>query len=226
MPTKAEKDAAKAAKAAKLAAKNTLPPDTDPATTKQPEPTAPKVPAGEQVVTMKVTDIQAMIEKAIAQSKVEAVAPLRPKRVKEHQAHVWRLDGKWVVDFVDQNINPETGEKIDMYKKEKVHAWDKFNEQRREFEAWIEIKFHDDSTKKIPLSTYVKNRLLIYCTIIKREQEDLSYSMGEVEKKKEVGDQLVGTGVMIDQIVEMYEETFIVKTPEGLELKIPAYAIA
>ena len=188
---------------------------------------------GEEVVTMRKADIEAMIQKAIADNKLEEVKPLRPKRVKEHMAHVWRLDGRWIVDFVDQNIDKATGKKIDEYRTEKLHSWQKFNEQRREFESWIEVVFEPSEdpeapkTKIIPLTTYLKNRLHVYCLIVKRDQKDLSYSIGMVEKKKENADgMLVGTGVMIEQMVELYEETFTIKVPEGKELVIPGYALA
>ena len=46
---------------------------------------------------------------------------------------------------------------------------------------------------------YIERRTGVYCLIVKRENVDKSYSIGEVEKKKEVGDKQVGTGVMIDQ---------------------------
>lgn len=192
-----------------------------PATTPKTEPTAP---ANEAMV--KLSDVKNLIAEAIAQSKIEANAPIKMKKVTEHHAHVWRLDGKWIVDFADRNIDKATGNKIDPYIKEKLHAYQKWNEQKREFEAWIEVVFQDGSTKDISLPSYVKNRVLVYCPITERFKKDISYSIGEVEKKKEVGDKLVGTGVMVEQTVEMYEETFKVKTPDGEILTIPAYAIS
>ena len=163
-----------------------------------------------------LSQVQAMIDEAIAKSKNPQV--IKRKHVTEHTAHVWRFDGKWVVDFVDKNT--------DEYKKGKVHAFQKFNEQKRAYETWIDLKFHDGSTKEVPLTTYVDNRIMVRCPIIKRHQKDMSYSQGEVEKKKEVGDKLVGTGVLVDQTVEAYEETFEIKTPEGDVYMIPAHAIA
>lgn len=175
---------------------------------------------------MFISDVKKLINEALAEQAKQANKPLRPKKVTEHHVHVWRLDGKWVIDFVDQNINKETGKKIDEYKKSRVHSWNKFNEQKREFEAWIELQFNDGSTKPIPLVTYLQNRSLVYCPILKREKIDQTYSVGEVEKKKEMGDRLVGTGVMVDQIVERYDEVFHLKTPEGQTLVINDYALA
>lgn len=167
--------------------------------------------------TVKMSDVAKMIADAIANSK-EAEKPQKAKRVTEHYAHVWRFDGKWVVDFKDRNTDP--------YIKEKVHSFNKFNEQRREFESWIELIFDDGSTKEIPLTTYIKNRVLVYCPIIKRHQIDKTYSIGEIEKKKEVNDKLIGTGVMIDQEVNIVEESFELKTPDGVVRTLPAYVIA
>ncbi len=167
---------------------------------------------------MKISDVKALIAEALAQQKQDANTPIKIKRVTQHTAHVWRFDSKWVVDFKDRNTDP--------YHKEKVHAYQKFNEQLRQFEAWVELVFEDGTTKDIPLTTYVKNRVLVYCPIIERMKIDRSYSMGEVEKKKEVGDKYVGTGVLIDQEVTRYDEVFKIKTPEGTILELPDYVIA
>lgn len=180
--------------------------------------------AGDRMIAM--SEVQAMIAEALAHQQQTASGPVKVKKVTEHHAHAWRFDGKWVVDFVDRNIDPTTGEKVDSYIKEKIHAYQKFNEQRREFEPWIEIKFQDGTTKNMPLNNYVKNRVLVYCTIIKRHELDKSYSIGEVEKKKEEGDKLVGTGILVDQDVNMVEETFEVKTPNGETLMLPWYVVA
>lgn len=157
-----------------------------------------------------------MIDKALAGMK-EAEKPQKPKRITEHMAHVWRLDGKWVVDFQDRNTDP--------YVKDKIFAFNKYNADKREFESWIELIFEDGSKKEISLYNYIQNRVLVYCTIIKRHQVDKSYVIGEVEQKKEVGDKLVGTGVMVDQEVTMVGEVFEVKTPEGEILKLNSYVI-
>lgn len=167
---------------------------------------------------MKITDVKALIAEAIAAAKAEGSGPVKVKRVTEYMAHVWRFDGKWVVDFKDRNEDP--------YVKDKIHAYQKWNDQRRQFEAWIEIVFDDGTSKDIPLTTYVKNRVLVYCPIIKRHQIDKSFSIGEVEKKKEEKDKLVGTGILVDQEVQQYEEVFEVKIAGGKVLKIPSYAIA
>lgn len=181
-------------------------------------PLAPvAIPSNEKEGYMKITDVKALIAEALAQQAAESKQPIKLKKVTEHTAHVWRLDGKWVVDFKDRNTDP--------YIKEKIFSYQKFNAELREFQAWIEVVFEDGTTKDLPLNTYVKNRTAIYCPIIKRHQVDKSYSIGEVEKKKEQGDKLVPTGVVVDQEVTMYEEVFEVKTPTGA-LNIPAYAIA
>ncbi len=191
----------------------TPPPPTDPL---PPTPPVTEKTGDEKEVTMKVSDIKKLIAQAIIESKESA--PIKPKKVTEHHVHVWRLDGKWVVDFKDRNV--------DEYYKGKIHSFQKFNEQKREFEAWIEVVFQDGTTKELPLYRYVQNRHLVYCQLVKRHLADQSYVIGEVEKKKEVGDKLVGTGVMVDQTVEKYETTFEVKLPDGTVLMLPEYVIA
>lgn len=177
-----------------------------------PTPTIPKEEA-----TMKVSDVKKLIAEAIANSKNET--PTKLKRVLEHNPHVWRLDGKWVVDFTDRNTDP--------YVKKPIHSYQIFNDKTREFESWIELVFHDGTKKEIYLKNYVQNRTPIYCTVVSKEKIDKSYSIGEVEKKKEWGDsgRATGTGVIIDQTVEMYQEIFTIKTPDGEVLKVPDYAL-
>lgn len=198
---------------------------TSPTNTQQPpapKPTQISKPAQEAMVPL--SQVKALIAEAMA-AVADKDKPVKVKRATEHHAHVWRLGGKWVVDFADRNWNYETNEPIDPYVKDKIHAYQLFNQQKREFEAWIKIIFHDGSTEEIPLNRYVERRTLVYCPIIKREQVDRSYSIGEVEKKKEVGESNVGTGIMIDQEVQMHGEIFHVKAPSGEEFALPDYVI-
>lgn len=175
-------------------------------------------PAAQTQRMIPENDVRRLIAEALAAQRAEAVAPVKQRKITEYTAHVWRFDGKWVVDFKDHNTDP--------YLKEKRHAYNKFNQEKRQQEAWIELVFEDGTTKDIPLATYVQHRVLVYCPIIKRHIIDKSYVIGEVEKKKEVNDMLVGTGVMVDQEVTMNDEVFEVKTPDGKIFMLPSYVIA
>lgn len=168
--------------------------------------------------------VKELIAEAMA-LQAEKDKPVKIKKATEHHAHVWRLNGKWVVDFADRNYDYEKKSIIDPYIKDKIHAYNLFNQQKREFEAWIKVIFQDGTMEDLPLNRYIERRTLVYCTILKREKVDKSYVIGEVEKKKEVGDLNKGTGVMIDQEVEMHSEIFHVKTPDGETLVLPDYVI-
>lgn len=187
-----------------------------------------KGPEGEPMVSM--SDVKKLIAEAVAGLK-QNDQPKKLKKITEYFAHVWRLRGKWVVDFKDRNtrINEETGEeeKIDVYIKNKIHAYNKYNAEKKEFEAWVTVVFQDGTTEDIALPKYVEHRVLVYCPIIKRHKTDLTYSIGLVEIKEENKEgKLVGTGVMRDQDVEMCSEVFEVKTPDGEILMLPDYVIA
>lgn len=218
---------------------NLMPPGEPNPNANPSEPAAPFVPEhsvtppaksaapAEQMVP--VSDIKKMIAEEIARdraSRSDDAKPKKAKKITEHFAHLWRLDGKWIVDFTDRNIDKETGEKVDPYIRSKVHAFQKYNPEKREFEAWIELVFHDGSKKEMSLPKYVEHRFLVYCQIQKRERIDASYDIGEVELKKDNGDMYVGTGVMIDQSVNMFEERFTIQTPDGAVLTVPDYVIA
>lgn len=177
----------------------------------------------EKMVPLSV--VKEMIAEAMARQD-EKSKPVKVKKVTEHHAHVWRLNGKWIVDFADRNYDYANKKIIDPYIKEKIHAYQIFNANKREFEAWIKVIYEDGSTEELPLNRYVERRVLVYCPIIKREQVDKSYVIGEIERKKETGDVMKGTGIMIDQAVEMHQEIFHVRTPEGKNLILPDYVIA
>lgn len=180
-------------------------------------------PASTDSVPM--AEVQKMIQAEIAKFKEGMDKPMKPKKVTEHFAHCWRMDGKWIVDYRDQNVGPD-GKKIDPYIKSKIHAFRKYNEQEKEFQAWIELVFQDGSLKPMRLDKYIEYRTLVYCPIKKREKIDRSYVIGEVEKKRDNGDMLVGTGIMIDQEVTQYIELFTLETPDGETLTLPDYVIA
>lgn len=165
-----------------------------------------------------ISDVKKLIAEAIENSK-KSEAPVKLKKILEHTPHLWRFDGKWVVDFVNQNK--------DSYIKKQIHTFQKFSQEKREFETWIDLVFHDGTNKEVFLPNYVNsdNRMPIYCKILKKEVIDTSYSIGEIEKKDWKNDQKVGTGVMVDQVVEQYEEIFTLQTPEGEEITVPSYAL-
>ncbi len=187
------------------------------------EPTPTPMPKTEQQHSepaekmVPLSMVQDLIKAEMAKMKDDAGKPVKVKKVTEHTAQVSRFDSKYVVDFVPKNV--------DEYRKEPIHSWNVYNEKSREWEAWIDLKFEDGSTKELPLKTYCQYRVVLQLLIIERKKIDKSYSIGQVEKKKEQGDKLVGTGVMIDQEVSQYEETFVIKTPEGSTLTLPWYVI-
>lgn len=187
------------------------------------DPNPKAVPSQETMVPL--SEVKKLIAEAMA-NQSERDKPVKLKKVTEHHAHVFRLNGKWVIDFADRNYDYENKKIIDPYIKQKVHAYNVYNPQKREFEAWIKLIFQDGSTEELQLNRYVERRTAVYCKIVKREKVDESYVIGEVEKKKENRDGVnVGTGVMIDQEVEMHREIFHVITPDGEELSLPEHVV-
>lgn len=182
-------------------------------------PTAPS-----QEVMVPISQVKELIREAMA-AQAEKDKPVKVKKVTEHHAHVFRLNGKWVVDFANRNYDYENKKIIDPYIKEKIHAYQVYNPQKREFEAWIKLIFQNGTMEEIPLNRYIERRTLIYCKINKREKVDASYVIGEVDKQKEVGDMMKPSGVMIDQEVTMHREIFHVITPDGEELILPEHVI-
>lgn len=171
-----------------------------------------------------LSEVKKLIAEAMAKQSEEN-KPIKVKKVTEHHAHVWRFDGQWVVDFADRNFDYKTEKIIDPYIKQKIHAFNKFNPEKREQEAWITLILKDGTMKEVQLNRYIEHRTLVYCPIVKRETIDASYSIGEVDVKEEKGDRNVSTGRSREQEVEMYYEVFHVKTPDGDMLTLPDYVI-
>ena len=192
---------------------------------KEPTPT-PKTSKTESTERMiPISDVKKLIAEALAAQKEEN-QPVKLKKSTEHLAHVWRLNGKWVVDFADRNFDYEKGQPIDPYIKTKIHAYNIYNQNKREFESWITLIYNDGSKEDIALNKYIESRTLVYCRILNRERVDASYTIGEVEKKKEGTDGImVGTGMMIDQDVTKYTEIITVETPDHEKLTLPDYVI-
>lgn len=186
------------------------------------EGSKPPAPSQEQMVPL--SSVKQLIAEAMAQM-AEKDKPAKVKKVTEHHAHVFRFDGQWVVDFADRNYDYEKKQIIDPYVKDKIHAYNKFNPEKREMESWIKIILQNGLMVDMPLNRYIERRTLVYCPIIRREKVDKSYVIGEVEKKKEVGELMKGTGIMIDQEVNMHQEIFHVRTPEGEVLVLPEHVI-
>ena len=179
---------------------------------------------GERMI--KASDVKKLIAEEMARIKDnedEEKGVKKVKRVQEHHVQIHRWDAKWVVDFVDRNNDP--------YLKGPVHAYDVWSDQSRQMVAHIELVLWDEvtgekTTQPVALTRYIERRTSVYCLILKRDKEDISYSIGEVEVKKDKGDGMMkGTGVYRDQEVEMYKEVFEVKTPTGKVIRVPDYAV-
>lgn len=190
----------------------------------QPEGSTSPEPGGERMIPM--SDVKKLIAEEMAKMTAqqdEQKGARKVKRVQEHHVQLHRWNSKWVIDFVNQNNDP--------YLKVPVHAFDVWNQEKRQNIAHIELVLLDEktgekTTEKVALTRYLERRINIFCPILNRIKKDASYSIGEVEIKKDKGDGMMkGTGVYRDQEVTIAQETFELKTPEGTILKVPDYAI-
>lgn len=182
-------------------------------------PQATQTPAEPQIG---LSDVKRMIAEALAQQAQDARKPVTLKKQTEHYAHLWRFEGKWVVDFKNQNNDP--------YLNKPVYSVDVYNEATRAFEPHLELVFHDGTSKKVPLKTYVSvgKRTPVYCLIKERRKIDRSYSIGQTEKKEwnDAESKMKGTGKMVEQVIERYDEVFVLETPEGQIITVNDYVIA
>ncbi len=203
-------------------------PDITPSDVPDNQSTSPvQTPASESGERMiKASDVQKLIAEEMAkfrEKEQEEKGVKKVKRVQEHHVQIHRWDAKWVVNF--ENINK------DPYLKEPVFAYDVWNEQKRQNIANLNLILWDETTnetttKQVELTRYIERRTSVYCLILKRHKIDATYSIGDVEIKKEGRDgMMVGTGVYRDQDVVMDKELFEVKIPTGQTIKVPDYAV-
>lgn len=177
-----------------------------------------KVEGEEEVVVEKeqlipMSEVKKLFREMMAnEGKVE-----EPDKPSEHVASLCRLDGKWVVDFKDYNTDP--------YIQSKVESVKKLSSDGKEYVSYITVVFDDATEKEIPLNLFMRNLTPIQCVITERKKKNVSYSIGEVEKTEWVNDRKVGTGVMIDQKVTMFEERFVLSTPDGKTVEVPGSVI-
>lgn len=156
-------------------------------------------------------DVQAMIRAALAQDR-EAQLPRRTNKETAHEIRVWRFNGKFVKGLKDFNYD-EDGNKIDEYLKEPIQYIKRFNQNSRENEYFIGLIYEDGTTELVLHGQYMNRRVPLWCKIIERKRQDISYDIGDVEVKKEVDGLQIPTGQFIPQEVRMYKEIITVEIP-------------
>lgn len=176
--------------------------------------------------TYTVAEVQAIIAELTKNKKNEKETPdLKDDRKK---VRLTRIEGKMVVDFVNQNNDPFLPNLV-------THAYNQWNEKIKQNEAYIEVKFDDGSTKHMPLLYLVSNGRPIVCPIVREKNEDTSFveksagNGGMVERRiyeeKDRQSGMTGTGILVEQTVKQKKVSFIVSTPDGKEIEVPEYVV-
>ena len=186
-------------------------------TSESAEATAPQeevtVPAPKREAMVPLSEVKKLIAEAMA-SQGEVMAP---ERAVEHTASLCRLDSKWVIGFKDHNTDP--------YLTTKVESIKRWNAEGKEWVSYVTVMFNDGSEKEMPLNLFMRHATPINCRIVERKREDKSYSIGKTEKVEWKGDRKISTGVMVDQKVKLFEDTFVIQTPDGLTVEVPPSVI-
>jgi len=166
--------------------------------------------------TYTAEEVQAMLQQVL--SKNTSNSPAEPDERKK--VRLARIESKLVVDFVNKNTDPFLPNVV-------IHAFNKWNETQKQFEAWLEVVFDDGTTKEIPLLYLVSNARPIECPVIKENKKDTSYSLGMVDKKvyDEKSGGMQGQGLKVKQEVKQQEVSFIISTPDGKEFEVPEYVV-
>ena len=166
--------------------------------------------------TYTAEEVQAMLQQVL--SKNTSTSPAEPDERKK--VRLARIESHLIVDFVNKNNDPFLPNVV-------VHAFNKWNESLKQFEAWLEVVFDDGTTKEMPLLYLVSNARPIECPIIKQNVVDTSYSLGMVDKKvyDEKSGGMQGQGLKVKQEVKQQKVSFVISTPDGKELEVPEYVV-
>lgn len=182
---------------------------------------AAQVPA-QQLFTM--DEVKRMMEEVVSRVRTEKGEGFKKPEVRaKHAARVSRLESKFIVDFKNVNTDP--------YLNKKVYAFNQFDEKERQWVAWITVIFQDGSEKTVPLKYLCEMAVGVKCDIMKKEDIDTSYSIGQVEKVIIKGYKPEGTGMLVDQTVMQKQTMYTIKTPrteefpEGELLTLPEYVL-
>ena len=173
-----------------------------------------------------------LIKEAIRQFQTQQSSPVQPERSDKHTYNVHRFldlnvaDAplKWVVGFVDRNKDPLT-------QGQEVHSFSRWNSDRKEMEAFVELKFHDGTTLEVLLTRYIQHRKSVEMEAESEREEKFSVTRGSVEKR-EVGanGRIGGTGVHIPQSVtylnKFYKFSLPIEDGKKMEVELPGYILA
>jgi hypothetical protein len=160
-----------------------------------------------------LSEVKKLIREAMA-NQGEVIEPDKPT---EYTASLCRLDSKWVVNFKDHNTDP--------YITTKVESVKKWVPESKEFVSLITIIFHDGTEKEMPINLFMRYATPLNCRIIERKRANKSYSIGKVERMEWKNDKKVGTGQYVDQKTSIWEETFVIQTPDGMQVEVPSSVI-
>lgn len=131
-----------------------------------------------------------------------------------------RIEGQLIVGFKNRNEDEFLPGIV-------IHAFNKWNNEAKQNEAWVEVVFENGKTKEMPLLYLVSTARPMVVEIVKENVKDESYSIGQVEKTiyDESGGTMKGSGIMVQQKVEKYSKTFDVLLPTGEQITVPDYII-
>lgn len=125
-----------------------------------------------------------------------------------------RFMNKFIIGFKNLNNDPYFA---DLY----VPTKDVYNEQKREFEPWVEVLFHDGSEPVfVNYLTLLKQARAIPVEIVEVKKKDASYDFGKVESVEYDGFERKGTGIMVKAKVNQTLDSYVVKLPDGQEVEV------
>lgn len=159
--------------------------------------------------------VREMIQEALLKSRADSRKEEEDMDVeelfKQKTLSIPRWQNKFILGFENTNTDEYMPELV-------VHAYDVFNQEKRQYEPYVEVKFEDGTTAQLPLYTIITRSLKIDVDIVEIIDEDASYSDGRVEVAEVKEYSRKGTGVYKKLKVTQANYKYKVRLPSGKEV--------
>lgn len=125
---------------------------------------------------------------------------------KQKKVRIPRFKGKFIYSFKNTNTDEYFPDLV-------IHAFDVWNDQKKQNEAWVTVMFEDNTTLSLPLYTVLTKSQTVWVDLVEVIQKDTSYSAGKTERAEVKDYSRQGTGVMVKMKITQADYSYKIKLP-------------
>lgn len=127
---------------------------------------------------------------------------------KQKKVRLPRFQNKFIVAFENTNTDEYFPELV-------VHAFDVWNDLIKKNEAWVKVRFDDNTTLNVQLYTVLTKSQKVWVDLVERLDKDTSFSQGKVELAEVKDYSRTGTGLYKKLKVTQAEHSYKLRLPEA-----------